>query len=200
VSLVELVRSPILPVASPSSIGEQPDGALPGDPPRLPPAFLAELVDGIAAATPLWRSLAAHDPVHRTNVRLLASDVYEVWLLGWSPSHRVELHDHGRSHAALRVVDGMLCELERSPSGLVRRRLPSGSGRQLRSGTVHEVLNESDAVATSIHAYSPPLSTMTFYDSSGSRPVRCEAVESGPPVLTVEHERSRRCRPGSIQR
>lgn len=51
------------------------------------------------------------------------------------------------------------------------------------SGTVHDVLNESTAAASSIHAYSPPRSAMTFYDATARRPVRFERVEPAEPVL-----------------
>ena len=51
------------------------------------------------------------------------------------------------------------------------------------SGTVHDVLNDSPAMATSIHAYSPPLSAMTFYDATATRVLRSERVEPIAPVL-----------------
>ena len=113
-SLVEPVRSTVLPPSPRPRLSLLPHDTPPGGPPRLSPAALAVLVEEIAADTALWRPLVVHDPERRLKIRLLASDVYEVWLLGWSPSHRVELHDHGGSHAALQVVDGVLRELERT--------------------------------------------------------------------------------------
>ena len=192
-SLVEPVRSTVLPPSPRPLLSLLPRDSPPGGPPRLSPAALAVLVEEIAADTALWRPLVVHHPERRLKIRLLASDVYEVWLLGWSPSHRVELHDHGGSHAALQVVDGVLREIERTASGLVGRTLVSGARRRLPSGTVHEVLNVSPTVATSIHAYSPPLSTMAFYDASGAEPVRRSTVLSEPPLLRVgPTERHRR--------
>jgi predicted metal-dependent enzyme (double-stranded beta helix superfamily) len=145
-------------------------------------ASLLGLVDDVVAAKGLWSRLVTHDPRERSNVRLIGSELYEVWLLGWTPGQRVELHDHGPSQAAIRVVEGELTELEYAGAGLTRRTLPTGSRRTVPSGTLHDVLNESATIATSIHAYSPPLSVMTFYDPTSARPVRSEAVE---PVVAV---------------
>src|SRR5258705_549538 len=57
--------------------------------PIVPTALLASIVDGFAVADTLWRPLVRHDPTERTAVRLLATDAYDVWLLGWWPGqHR----------------------------------------------------------------------------------------------------------------
>ena len=129
--------------------------------------------------------LVAHDPDERSTLRLIATDLYEVWLLGWTPGQQVELHDHGPSHAAFRVVEGSLTELEPNPPKLRRRLLTTGSRRTVPSGTVHDVLNDSPAMATSIHAYSPPLSAMTFYDATATRVLRSERVEPIAPCWTA---------------
>jgi predicted metal-dependent enzyme (double-stranded beta helix superfamily) len=150
----------------------------------LPPAELLALVDEVVAAEALWRHLVVHDASDRATLRLIATDCYEVWLLGWTPGQRVELHDHGPSHAAFQVVEGTLTELEPGPRGLARRIRTTGSRRAVPSGTVHDVLNASSTPATSLHAYSPPLSSMTFYDPSATRPLRSERVEPTAPVVS----------------
>ena len=81
------------------------------------------------------------------------------------------------------MVEGNLTELEPNPPKLRRRLLTTGSRRIVPSGTVHDVLNDSLAMATSIHAYSPPLSAMTFYDATATQVVRAERVEPIAPVL-----------------
>lgn len=151
--------------------------------PRCSPAELLVLVDDIAAAGDLWGHLVAHDAIERSTLRLIATNLYEVWLLGWTPGQRVEFHDHGPSHAAFRVVEGTLTELEPGMHDVRRHRLVAGSRRTVPSGTVHDVLNSSSTAATSIHAYSPPLSSMTFYDATATRPLRSERVEPMAPVL-----------------
>lgn len=121
-------------------------------------------------------------------MRLVATDVYEVWLLGWMPGQGVDLHDHGGANAAFRVVEGALVELElvrSSPqrADLRRRALPTGAARQVPAGTVHDVINVSSSPAASIHAYSPPLRSMGFYDAVDLAPVRTDVVEWVDPVL-----------------
>lgn len=150
---------------------------------RFSPSQLLSLVDEVAAADALWTDLVDHDADERAALRLIATGLDEVWLLGWTPGQRVELHDHGPSHAAFRVVGGTLTELARGPRGLSRNSLMSGSRRAVPSGTVHGVLNESSTAATSIHAYSPALSSMTFYDATATRALRSERVEPTVPVL-----------------
>lgn len=153
----------------------------------LAPSFLLQIVDGLAEAESLWRPHLALDPTDRGKVRLVATDVYEVWLLGWMPGQGVDLHDHGGANAAFRVVDGALVELEvdHGAAGRVlrRRTLPTGSTRRVPSGVVHDVLNVSSAPAASIHAYSPPLRTMGFYDPVDLTPTRTEPVRWVDPVL-----------------
>src|SRR5215510_5265752 len=84
----------------------------------LPAAVLADIVSGLAAARDLWGAVVCHDPGGRRPVRLLATEAYEVWVIGWTTGQRVELHDHGRSAGALLVVEGTLVEVLPQPGGL----------------------------------------------------------------------------------
>ena len=107
-------------------------------------------------------------------MRLLGNSLNEAWLLGWAPGQHVGMHDHGDAAGAFLVVSGEL--RERVPD---RRRsvidLGAGSTGVVAKGELHDVGNASDSPALSIHVYSPPLATMTFYDSTGA-PFRTEAV------------------------
>jgi Cysteine dioxygenase type I len=152
----------------------------------LPAHVLADIVGGIAAAPPLWRALVRHDPDGRRPVRLIATERYEVWVIGWTTGQHVRLHDHGASAGAFVVTEGELTELlpDRRPSagGVVERTLGTGRLRHLAVGTVHDVTNRAAAPATSIHAYSPPLTSMTYYDAA-LRPAGTEPVAPEEPVL-----------------
>ena len=155
-----------------------------GDVP-LEPSFLAELVAGLAAVEELWRPHVVHDADHRGSVRLVATAAYEVWLLGWTPGQGVELHDHGGSSAALQVVEGELLEVRWESTGRPsHHRLPTGAGRVVPSGIVHDVLNVKAQPATSIHAYSPPLSSMTYYDPISGEATRTEPVTPEPAAIS----------------
>jgi mannose-6-phosphate isomerase-like protein (cupin superfamily) len=142
----------------------------------LAPAFLLGIAEGIAAS-PLWHGLAEPGPDGRSAVRIVRAECYEVWVLGWWPGQSVELHDHGDSHAAFSVVEGDLVEITARAHGeLERLELAAGATRVVRAGTRHDVLNLHEAPATSIHVYSPALTSMTFFDAIDQRPLRIEAV------------------------
>ena len=150
----------------------------------LPASVLADIVSGLAAARDLWGAVVCHDPGGRRPVRLLATEAYEVWVIGWTTGQRVEPHDHGGSAGALLVVEGSLMEVLPRPGGpAVEHALEPGRVRHVAVGTVHDVLNRAAEPATSLHVYSPPLSSMTWYDPATLVPVGREAVPPVPPVL-----------------
>ncbi|MEO5840854.1 MAG: hypothetical protein ABIQ73_14785 [Acidimicrobiales bacterium] len=100
-------------------------------------------------------------------IRLLRTRSYDAWLIGWPPGTGLDLHDHGESSAAPYVVAGVLdeCHLSaRSPGNAVTRRLVGGDALAFDSAHVHAMHNSNDAEALSVHVYSPPLSTMTFFE------------------------------------
>ncbi len=43
----------------------------------------------------------------------------------------------------------------------------AGGGAAFGPTYVHDVVNSDDAPATSVHAYSPPMASMTFYRQAG---------------------------------
>jgi hypothetical protein len=51
---------------------------------------------------------------------------------------------------------------------LRRRLIVSGRGHSFGPDYVHSVVNQAKVLATSVHAYSPPLSSMTFYSRSST--------------------------------
>jgi predicted metal-dependent enzyme (double-stranded beta helix superfamily) len=150
------------------------------------PDTLAAIVRGLAAAETFWRPLVRHDPDERQSVRLLATADYDVWLIGWWPGQRVGRHDHGDAVGALTVVEGTLVDAtlvrSRGASHVERRLLRPGSYRPLAADLVHDVQNAGTVPATSIHAYSPPLSSMAFYGDDGSV-LRTQPVAEVAPIL-----------------
>jgi hypothetical protein len=116
-------------------------------------------------------------------LRLLATRSYDAWLIGWPPGTGLDLHDHGESSAALCVVRGELDEqhlLRGVSRHMVTRRLVAGDAVAFDSAHVHAVHNVNDAETLSVHVYSPPLSTMTFFEqgvASGLLPVDAALVD-----------------------
>jgi predicted metal-dependent enzyme (double-stranded beta helix superfamily) len=99
----------------------------------------------------------------------------------------VELHDHGPSVGVVAVTDGNLTELHlEARTGrprLASRQLEAGSVHVVPVGSVHDIVNRATGPATSVHVYSPPLSSMTHYDEATLRPSRTVAVSAEAPAL-----------------
>ncbi len=155
----------------------------PTEPPALGLDALTAIALGLARAEGLWRPHVSHDPLSRTSVRLVATDAYEVWLLGWTDGQRVELHDHGGANAAFVVLDGELEEITLGFAGTTTKRLAAGGLGTVPAGVIHDVVNTRPAVATSLHVYSNPLRSMTYYDPEGTA-TYTELVEEVPALLT----------------
>ncbi len=150
----------------------------------LPAHVLADIASGFAAATPLWSGVVRHDPDGRQPIRLIATDRYEVWVIGWTIGQNVRVHDHGDSAGAFVVTEGELTEvLPTRGERAVERTLGAGRLRHLAIGSVHDVVNRGAAPATSIHVYSPPITAMTYYDPITFAPVETESVASERAVL-----------------
>jgi hypothetical protein len=154
----------------------------------LPAHVLADIARGFAAATPLWSTLVRHDPAGRRPVRLIAAERYEVWVIGWTTGQNVRLHDHGDSVGALVVTEGELTEVLPGGRGgpTIERTLEAARLRHLALGTVHDVVNRAPAPATSIHVYSPPLTSMTYYDPDTLEPVETGSVEETSTALAPD--------------
>jgi predicted metal-dependent enzyme (double-stranded beta helix superfamily) len=139
---------------------------------RRPIADLLDVARAIAGRVGRWHDLARHDPHERWFLRLYRTSTLEAWLLTWPTTRGIALHDHGGSLAVVRVLDGELVEhasdlATRAP--LRRRRWAAGNELVLPMSHVHDVHNHGAAPATSIHVYSPPLTTMTFYEHHAAR-------------------------------
>lgn len=113
--------------------------------------------------------------------RLHADDDLDVWLISWVPGHATELHDHAGSLGALTVLSGSLDEYRWDGAQLRSRRLDAGDQAAFPLGWVHDVTAAESAFETlSVHAYSPPLTAMSFYEVTERkrlRRVRSELVD-----------------------
>jgi predicted metal-dependent enzyme (double-stranded beta helix superfamily) len=175
-------------------------------------ADLTALTRTIAEEVRGGRHTATVDAASRWSQRLHADAYLDIWLIGWAPTQAAELHDHGGSLGALTVVRGELTEWHWSAGpaehtgdgetpgavlvasgstgdivgtgpGLRRRLLQAGRGAAFALGHVHDVSNRAPDSAVSVHAYSPPLSTMSYYEVDGEtiRRTRSELVPPGVP-------------------
>ena len=116
--------------------------------------------------------------------RLHGDDELDVWLISWVPDRSTELHDHGGSLGALTVVSGALRETRWDGEALRRRRLRAGDQAGFPLGWVHDVVwtPERDLSAPvtptlSVHAYSPPLTAMSYYEVTERKTLRRKRTE-----------------------
>lgn len=120
--------------------------------------------------------------------RVHGDDELDVWLISWVPGHPTELHDHGGSLGALTVLTGSLNEFRWDGQQLRRRRLDAGDQAGFPLGWVHDVVwaprtapprpvPVSAQPTLSVHAYSPPLTAMSYYEVTARNRLRRQRTE-----------------------
>lgn len=174
----------------------------------LPPASRLPIVAGTAIASgrrprvdprevasrlaPAVRWPGALDNETRSWRLMARTADFDAWLIAWPRGGKVELHDHGTSTGAVSVISGVLVEAVpwRDDTGqlsLVRHELQAGATLGFGAGHVHDVTNESDEHALSLHVYSPALTSMTFYELSGDQLVVRDVAWSADGSGEFEH-------------
>jgi hypothetical protein len=126
--------------------------------------------------------------------RIHGDEELDIWLISWVPGHSTELHDHGGSIGALTVLSGSLNEFRWDGRRLRRRRLHAGDQAGFPLGWVHDVVWAPRPVAgpapvarpaakptvqptLSVHAYSPPLTAMSYYEVTERNTLRRQRTE-----------------------
>lgn len=138
--------------------------------PFLNPVELLEFARFIAEEALTSRYLVEYDEGRRWHQRLYRDQRVDLWLISWLPSQGTQLHDHAGSAGAFTVLAGTLSEAIVRPGAahgrpaLLERRRDAGSGVAFGPRYVHDVRNLSSSPAVSVHAYSPPLTSMNFYE------------------------------------
>jgi hypothetical protein len=170
------------------------------------PVELLEYARFVADEVAAGRYLIEYDEAQRWHQRIYRDRRVDVWLISWLPSQGTQLHDHGGSAGAFTVLCGELAEAiyrpgvapgrgavpagpDSGPALLEQRRL-TGSGVGFGSRYIHDVRNLSQDPAVSVHAYSPPLTSMGFYDVDevgGLRKLVSMQTDDPEPVLDLGH-------------
>jgi quercetin dioxygenase-like cupin family protein len=156
--------------------------------PRLPLPDLVDLVRYYAEAPDLWLPQVRFTAQSRWWTRLHSDDESDVWLLTWLRDQTTELHDHGGSTAAFTVVQGALEEVRVDAGTLSATELRPGRTQWVAPGIVHDVRNVAPLPAVSIHAYSPPLHSMTYYRRDGVDLVPVQTVTGREPESNGPHD------------
>nr|WP_246442763.1 cysteine dioxygenase family protein [Rhodococcus triatomae] len=156
-------------------------------PTRLRPADLLRITDEGASAVLDGRYdallPAAWPTDERWSTRLHQDDDLDVWLISWTPDRSTELHDHAGSFGALTVLTGALDEYRWAGNELKHRTLAAGDQASFPLGWVHDVMRAPDplgvppAPTLSVHAYSPPLTAMSYYEVTDRGTLRRSRTE-----------------------
>jgi hypothetical protein len=128
---------------------------------------LEAIAAGLATVTLPWELSHGDVPVERRYRRVLATPAYEAWVICWPSGGSLDLHDHGGSSGAFSVVSGVLDEASVEAGITVSRKFASGETASFGSSRVHAIVNNGSTAATSVHVYSPPLSSMVYYARNG---------------------------------
>jgi cysteine dioxygenase type I len=137
-------------------------------------AELRAVVERYAADVRSGRFVPAFQTDERWHVRIHQDDDVDVWLISWTTEQGTELHDHGGSSGAFTVVEGELNEYVWRGHGADGHGLLVNHVRRERdvvafgADYVHDVRNHLEAPAVSVHAYSPPIRLMGYYDVAAS--------------------------------
>jgi predicted metal-dependent enzyme (double-stranded beta helix superfamily) len=148
----------------------------------LSPAALIDLVRSTAAHPERWQQHVRFTNDDRYFYLLRSDEMVDMWLLTWLPGQATTLHDHGGSAAAIAVAQGELHEEHADRNGrLEHHSLTGAAPHWLADDAVHDIYNSSGPPAISIHAYSPPLCSMTFYQRRGGSLVAVKTVPTREP-------------------
>lgn len=157
----------------------------------LPPQQLIEFTRFYAAEVASGNyPYIDYDPDDRWHQRIYRDRRMDIWLISWLPSQGTQLHDHGGSSGAFTVLSGTLAEAVARGGRLREHERRAGESVGFGPHYVHDVRNLSDAPAASVHAYSPPLTTMTFYDLAHGRLDRLAAIVTDDPEPVIDAARA----------
>lgn len=145
--------------------------------PTVAPMSLADLVALTSSVADDVRAglYEVHaDEESRWHVRLSCDEQVDVWLISWTAEQGTQLHDHGGSSGAFTVVSGELSEAVWTPGVEALRETARSDGDSVvfAEHYVHDVRNVRSETAVSVHAYSPPLQQMNYYDVEGHQLVK----------------------------
>jgi mannose-6-phosphate isomerase-like protein (cupin superfamily) len=140
--------------------------------------LLTAIATGLASVALPWELATGEQTAERQFQLLIATDVYDAWLVHWPVGTGLDLHDHGGSAGAFAVVAGDLDEDVVRNGTTVTTRVGPGASVVFGQGHVHAVVNRGSLGATSVHVYSPPLTSMGYYRHDAAGGLVAQRVES----------------------
>jgi hypothetical protein len=156
---------------------------------------LSELAAALGAEQQFWARHVRHDPQTRHFVQLYRDANVDLWLICWLDAQDTGYHDHDLSSGAVYIVEGTLREdfFHRDAAGWIdvrTRERPAGTVFDFDGSSIHGMRHAGGPPATSIHAYSPALWRMGYYEpgEGGLRRMSItyadEMAAAGPPLTS----------------
>jgi hypothetical protein len=158
---------------------------------------LLAIAEGFAVSAPAIAEIQGRG--ERSWVLLAVTDLFEAWAIGWPPGGKIELHDHGGSHGAVVVAGGSLTETTIRPTAagvalIGTHQIGSGEHRRFGPGYVHDLINDGETEAVSVHVYGPRLTAMSYYELDPRGRLDVVRTEDVPPIgpfdTTSDHDPS----------
>jgi hypothetical protein len=146
---------------------------------------LLAIAEGFAVSAPGIAEIRGRS--QRSWVLLAVTDLFEAWAIGWPAGGKIELHDHGTSHGAVVVANGSLTEttIRATATGVAlisTHHIETGGHRRFGPGYVHDLVNDGETEAVSVHVYGPRLSTMSYYELDPRGRLDVVRTENVPPI------------------
>lgn len=140
---------------------------------ELTRAELEQLACDLASRPDLWQHLVVGSLDERHYVRLHRDRFSEIWLICWCPSQDTGFHDHDCSRGGVAVVAGAIRETLLGARGERPERVfVQGEAFSFGASHIHDVQYDGGDPAASLHAYSPPLGEMGFYEVASDGTLR----------------------------
>lgn len=140
---------------------------------------LVDLVRRVAADRSSWEHLVDLTGTggERHWAKIEVPEGVDVWLISWQTFASTDLHSHGDASAAFTAVQGTITEIRVDEQGrLLPRKFSPGVVQVVRPGEIHDVRNEVVEPAVTIHAYSPRLTEMHYFNWD-NRTVTLDRIE-----------------------
>jgi hypothetical protein len=135
---------------------------------RVTRALLQDVVERVASRRDLWEPLVAAAPTRVHWQPLPVHEDVEVFVVTWPTFTDTRLHSHDGATSAFLPVRGVVTEIRPDDRlRLVPRKFVPGVTGVLDGYDVHELQNEHVEVAVSIHAFSPRLRSVTWWERQG---------------------------------
>jgi hypothetical protein len=140
-------------------------------------AELERFARELAAAPQYWREYVRDDCAERIYETIWEDEYVNAWVVCWSTDNDTGFHDHDLSAGAIAVVSGSVREerlaLARDP---LTRTFGAGQSFHLGVSAIHRITHAGQGPATTIHAYSPPLTRQGVYRTTADGALERDAL------------------------